>query len=153
MRADGRIGAVAALLFVLPVAVHGFREWTPTTTVDGHALTPGLIRFLQRDVPARSVVFGDLETSYRTTAFAPVYVVAVPPTHAANTKPNRLAARRHAVLKFFAHPSLAVPRAWHAGWIVLRRDAPTHWRAIEQLGLQPAYRDRGFLVFKLPLRA
>jgi hypothetical protein len=153
-RVVGRHGttvALAALLFVLPVSVHGFRTWTPSNTVDHHALTPGLIRFLQQDVPARSVVFGDLETSYRAVAYAPVYAVAVPPTHAGNTKPNRLFARRHAWIRFHAHPSLAEPLAWHANWIVLRRDEPKQWHAIEQLGKRPAYADNRFLVFKLPL--
>jgi hypothetical protein len=148
--------ALAALLFVLPVAVHGFSQWTPSQTVDPHALTPGLIRFLQRDVPPRSVVFADLETSYRATAYAPVYVVTVPPTHAANTRPNRLFVRRRAWLKFAAHPSLAVPRSWHARWLVLRRDERRQWRAIERLGRRPVYSDRGFVVFELaralPLR-
>ena len=152
-RQHGATVALAALLFVLPVSVHGFTHWTPSDTVDHHALTPGLIRFLQQRVPPRSVVFGDLETSYRAVAFAPVYAVAVPPTHAGNTKPNRLFARRRAWLKFQAHPSLAVPRAWHAGWIVLRRDEPAQWRAIERLGKRPVYTDKGFLVFRLaPLR-
>jgi hypothetical protein len=153
-RVTGERGATVALavfLFVLPVAVHGFRTWTASNTVDHHALTPGLIQFLQRTVPARSIVFGDLETSYRAVAFAPVYAVAVPPTHAGNTKPNRLFARRHAVRKFFANPSLAVPRAWHADWLILRRDEPKQWRAIESLGRRPVYADNGFLVFKLGL--
>jgi hypothetical protein len=148
--------ALAALLFVLPVAVHGFSQWTPSNSVDGHALTPGLIHFLQRDVPARAIVFADLETSYRATAFAPVYVVAVPPSHAANTRPNRLAARRRAVVRFLVHPSLAELRAWHAGWLVLRRDERKQWQAIERLGRRPVYADGGFVVFKLstalPLR-
>jgi hypothetical protein len=149
-RPRGTTVALAALLFVLPVAVHGFRHWTPSTTVDHSALTPGLIRFLRQDVPARSILFGDLETSYRATAFAPVYVVAVPPAHAANTRPNRLAARRKAWLRFAAHPSLAVPRAWDAGWLVLRRDERRQWQAIERLGRRPVYSDSGFLVFRLP---
>jgi hypothetical protein len=145
----GTTAALAALLFVLPVAVHGFSQWTPSQSVDRHALTPGLIRFLRRDVPAHSIVFGDLETSYRVVAYAPVYVVAVPPTHAGNTKPNRLMARRRAWLRFSAHPSLAVPRAWHAGWLVLRRDEQRQWQAIERLGRRPVYADGGFVVFKL----
>jgi hypothetical protein len=148
-RQRGMTVALATLLFVLPVAVHGFSQWTPSQSVDRNALTPGLVHFLRRKVPARSVVFGDLETSYRITAFAPLYVVAVPPTHAANTRPNRLFDRRHAVLRFFAHPSLAVPRAWHAGWLVLRRDERRQWRAVERLGKRPVYTDRGFLVFEL----
>jgi hypothetical protein len=155
-RPRGLTVSLAAFLFVLPVAVHGFSQWTPSQTVDHHTLTPGLIGFLRRDVPARSIVFGDLETSYRATAFAPVYVVAVPPTHAGNTRPNRLFARRSAVLRFFAHPSLAEPRNWHAGWLVLRRDEQRQWQAIERLGRRPVYADGGFLVFRLstalPLR-
>jgi hypothetical protein len=147
----GTTVALAALLFVLPVSMHGFRTWTASATVDHHALTPGLIRFLQQRVPARSVVFGDLETSYRAVAYAPVYAVTVPPTHAGNTKPNRLFARRRAWLKFRAHPSLAEPRVWHAGWIVLRRDEPKQWRAIEHVVGRPVYADKGFLVFRLPL--
>jgi hypothetical protein len=145
----GATVALAALLFVLPVAVHGFSTWTPSQSVDPHALTPGLVRFLQRDVPARSIVFADLETSYRITAYAPVYVVTVPPTHAANTRPNRLFVRRRAWLKFAAHPSLAVPRSWHADWLVLRRDERRQWRAIERLGKRPVYTDGGFVVFEL----
>jgi hypothetical protein len=149
-RPRGATVALAALLFVLPVAVHGFSRWTTSYPVDHHALTPGLIRFLRQDVPARSVVFGDLETSYRAVAYAPVYVVAVPPTHAGNTRPNRLFARRRAVVRFLVHPSLAEPRAWHAGWLVLRRDERKQWQAIERLGLRRVYADRGFLVFRLP---
>jgi hypothetical protein len=107
-------------------------------------------------VPPRSVVVADRETSYRATAYAPVYVVTVPPTHAANTRPNRLFVRRRAWLKFAAHPSLAVPRSWHARWLVLRRDERRQWRAIERLGRRPVYSDRGFVVFELaralPLR-
>ncbi|HZT94588.1 MAG TPA: hypothetical protein VE985_08935 [Gaiellaceae bacterium] len=148
-RPRGMTAAFAALLFVIPVAVHGFSTWTPSQSVDSHALTPGLIRFLERDVPARSIVFGDLETSYRAVAFAPVYVVAVPPTHAGNTRPNRLFVRRSAVLRFFAHPSLSIPRAWNAGWLVLRRDERRQWQAIERLGRRPVYADDGFVVFRL----
>jgi hypothetical protein len=148
-RPRGMTVALAALLFVIPVAVHGFSQWTPSQSVDSHALTPGLIRFLQRDVPARAIVFGDLETSYRAVAFAPVYAVAVPPTHAGNTRPNRLFVRRSAVLRFFAHPSLSIPRAWHAGWLVLRRDERSQWQAIERLGRRPVYADDGFVVFRL----
>lgn len=109
----------------------------------------GLIHFLQRDVPARSVVLGDLGTSYRITAFAPVYVVAVPPTHAANTWPNELHKRRLAVLRFLVHPTLAVPRTWRAQWIVLNRDEPV--RALERQGLRPAYEDKRFVVFGVAL--
>jgi hypothetical protein len=137
------------LLFVLPVAVHGFSFWSPQTKRDNAALTPGLIHFLQRDVPARSVVLADLPTSYRATAFAPVYVVAVTPTHAANTRPNELHKRKLAVLRFLAHPTLEVARRWRAQWIVFTRNE--RFTALERRGLQPVYEDSGFVAFHLAL--
>jgi hypothetical protein len=147
-RARGGTAALAVLFLVLPVAVHGFSSWTPEIKHDRDALTPGLIRFLQRDVAPRSVLFSDLATSYRATAFAPVYVVAVPPTHAANTRPNELAKRRRAVLRFFTHPSLEEPQAWGAQWLVLTRSGPVS--TIARDGLQPRYEDNRFVVFRVP---
>ena len=47
--------AVAAMLFVLPIAVHAARHWTPLTPVDAKALPPSLLREL-RSVPARAVI-------------------------------------------------------------------------------------------------
>ena len=147
-RTRGIATGLAVFLFVLPVAVHGFSHWTPQTKHDRDALTPGLIRFLQHDVPARSVVFSDLATSYRAIAFAPVYAVAVPPTHAANTHPNELMKRRRAVLRFFTHPSLEEPQAWKAQWLVLTRSGPV--QAMERRGLRPAYEDKKFVAFRVP---
>jgi hypothetical protein len=142
---------LAALLFVLPTMVHGFSAWTPSKTIDRKALTPGLIGFLQNDAAPDSVVFADLETSYRATAFAPVYVVAVPPSHTANTKPNRIFVRKRAVLRFFAQPSFAIPERWHADWLVLRKDDEhAAVQAIEGQGASPVYADSGFVVFKVP---
>lgn len=148
VRVRGITTAIAVFLFVLPVVVHGFAHWTPQTRRDRDALTPGLIHFLQRDVPPRSVVFSDLATSYRAIAFAPVYAVAVPPTHAANTHPNELAKRRRAVLRFFTHPSLDEPRAWNAQWLILAHSGPV--QAIERDGLHPAYEDGTFVAFRVP---
>jgi hypothetical protein len=132
--------------------VHGFANWTPATPHDGNALTPGLIRFLQRDVRPRSVVLADLGTSYRATAFAPVYVVAVPPTHAANTRPNQLSKRRLAVLRFLEHPTVGVAQHWRAQLIVLSRTERV--QALESAGPRPAYEDSRFVAFRiaLPLR-
>jgi hypothetical protein len=149
-RVRGITTGLAVFLFVLPVAVHGFSHWTPETKHDRDALTPGLIHFLQRDVPARSIVFADLATSYRAIAFAPVYAVAVPPTHAANTHPNELAKRRRAVLRFFTHPSLEEPHAWKAQWLILTHAGPV--QAIERDGLRPAYQDDKFVAFRVPAR-
>ena len=147
-RPRGATAALAVFFLVLPVAVHGFSDWTPQVKHDRDALTPGLIHFLQRDVAPRSVLFSDLATSYRATAYAPVYVVAVPPTHAANTRPNELAKRRRAVLRFFTHPSLEEPEAWGAQWLVLTRSGPV--QTIEGDGLRPRYEDVRFVVFRVP---
>jgi len=82
------LGAAAALLFVLPVAVHGFREWTPRVKSDPQALSPELVRQL-RGLPPRAVVIAPLETSYRILALRPVYVVAAPISHVADTNANQ----------------------------------------------------------------
>jgi hypothetical protein len=147
-RVRGITTGLAVLLFVLPVAVHGFSRWTPVTKRDRDALTPGLIHFLQRDVSQRSIVFSDLATSYRAIAFAPIYAVAVPPTHAANTYPNELAKRRRAILRFFTHPSLEEPEAWRAQWLILTRSGPV--QTIEGDGLSPVYEDKRFVAFRVP---
>ncbi len=142
------LAALVAATFVLPVAVHGFSRWTPATPRDPYALSPGVIRFLRDDVPRGAVVFGDLETSYRISGFAPVYVVAAPPAHVANTKPNRVRARRLAVLHFFRSANVWIPRKWGARWLVLRRTEPV--RAVERQGLKPVYGDDRYVVFQLP---
>jgi len=141
-RAD-RLAGLAALLFVIPVAVHGFAHWDRPPGRDANALTPGLVEYLQARVPERSVVFADLETSYRISAYAPVYVAVAPPTHVANTRANRPKARRAAWLRFLHTGDLAIPRGYGAGWLVLRgreRVGP---------GARLVYRDGRFRVYRL----
>jgi hypothetical protein len=141
-RAD-RLAGLAALLFVIPVAVHGFAHWDRPPGRDANALTPGLIEYLRARVPERSVVFADLETSYRISAYAPVYVAVAPPTHVANTRANRPKARRAAWLRFLHTADLAIPRGYGAGWLVLR--------ARERVGpgARLVYRDGRFRVYRL----
>jgi len=141
-RAD-RLAGLAALLFVIPVAVHGFAHWDRPPGRDANALTPGLVEYLRARVPERSVVFADLETSYRISAYAPVYVAVAPPTHVANTRANRPKARRAAWLRFLHTGDLAIPRGYGAGWLVLRgreRVGP---------GARLVYRDGRFRVYRL----
>jgi hypothetical protein len=139
----GALAGLAAAVFVLPVAVHGFAHWDPASMRDGSALTPGLVRFLRTNVPKRSVVFADLETSYRISAYAPVYVANAPPTHVADTKANRPDARRADLLSFLHTGRLAIPRRYGAGWLVLARGE--HVGA----GARLVYRDDRFRVFRL----
>jgi hypothetical protein len=139
----GLVAALAAFLFVLPVAVHGFANWDTRMPSDGNALTPGLVQFLRNDVPRRSVVFADLETSYRISGYVAVYVANGPPAHVADTKANRPAARRADWLDFLRTGNLAIPRHYHAGWLVLRDGEHV------QPGARLVYRDSRFRVYRL----
>jgi hypothetical protein len=143
----GPVAGAAVALFVLSVIVHGFSHWRASVTTDANALTPGLVHFLRADVPQRSVVFADLETSYRISGYAPVYVCNAPPAHVADTNANRPYARRAALLAFLGSGDLAIPRSCGAGWIVLRLRQPV--ARVEAQGLKPVYRDARFFVFRL----
>ena len=72
----------------LPVFVHGVWHWSPRVPTDPHALSPRLVHRLRTVVPKGAVVIAPVETSYRVAADAPVYVVAAPVAHVANTKAN-----------------------------------------------------------------
>jgi hypothetical protein len=109
------LGAIATALFVLPVAIHGFSNWNPRTPTDPHALSPQLVRALER-VPPGSVIIAAPETSYRLVADAPVYVVAAPPAHVANTTENRPYARREDVREWFRTQNPEIPRRYGATW-------------------------------------
>ncbi len=127
------VAGAAVVLFVVPVAVHGFRQWSPAATEDSHALTPGLLGQLRGRVPERAVVFSDLETSYRISAFAPVYVAAAPPAHVADTKANRPYGRRFSVNQFFSTGDLSIPERYGADWLVVderRFDLRPRWALV-----------------------
>jgi hypothetical protein len=99
-------------------------------------------------VPARDTVFSDLETSYRIEAYAPVYVSAAPPAHVADTRANDPNKRRDDVIKFLNSGSIAIPRRYHAQWIVIakrRFDLP--------LKLPKVYSDSRFDLYKLSRRS
>jgi hypothetical protein len=142
----GPVAAAAVALFVAPVVVHGFSHWSAAETKDPSALTPGVVRYLRDHVPQRSVVFADLETSYRISAYVPVYVCNAPPAHVADTKANRPGLRRAEFLRFLRTGSLAIPRRYGAGWLVLRKGEQI--RRVEQQGARLVYRDETFSVLR-----
>jgi len=113
--------AAAVVLFCVPVAVHGFRHWSPAAKQDPYALTSGLLRALRDDVPERAVVFSDLETSYRIAAYVPVYVAGAPPAHVADTAANRPYSRRISIIRFFRTGELPILDRFHANWLVVDR--------------------------------
>ena len=84
-------------------------------------------------MPKRAIVFSDLETSYRISGYAPVYVAAAPPAHVADTKANRPYSRRLSVIRYFATGDIRIPKRYHATWIVLdkrRFQVRPPWRLV-----------------------
>ena len=142
--ARGWIAGVAVVLFCVPVVVHGLRHWSAERK-DPHALTPGLTAALRKDVPARAVVFSDLETSYRISAFAPVYVAAAPPAHVADTVANRPYSRRLSVIRYFASGDAAILGRYHADWLVVDRS-----RFRVKPGWPLVYRDGRYALYHRP---
>ena len=140
----GGIVGIAAVLFVVPIAVHAAWNWSPSDTRAPNPLTPGLTEAL-RELPDGDVVFSDLETSYRIAAAAPVYVAAAPPSHVADTTKNRPYERRLDTIEFFAGGDLAIPRRYGADWLVVDRD-----RFDLLAGLPVVYRDERYTLYRLP---
>jgi hypothetical protein len=116
-----RRGAIVAAAFLLPVAVHGLAHWTTDPARTPSPLTPGLLAAVRASVPEAGIVFSDLESSYRLTAFTHVYVCNAPPSHVADTTENRPYVRRKDAIRFFRTGDLAIPEACGAGWLVLDR--------------------------------
>jgi len=137
------LAAVAVALFVLPVAIHGFANWETASKADPYALTTGVVQFLSTDVPKGAIVYADLETSYRISAYAPVYVANSPPTHVANTTANNPKKRRRDLNRFLRTHDLAIPRTYGAGWLVLTRGETVG------PGARLVYRDARFRVYRL----
>ena len=68
--------------------VHALWHWSPATPRDPDALSPRLVHNLRTKVPKGSIVIAPIRTSYEIEAVAPVYVVAAPLSHVADTKAN-----------------------------------------------------------------
>ena len=131
--ARGPLVGLAVLLFTLPTVVNGFANWSPAQTHDPNALTPGLLAAIRHDVPKRAVVFSDLETSYRISAYAPVYVASSPPAHVADTRANMPYERRLATIRYFRTGDISIPERYLATWIVIdksRFDVRPPWRLV-----------------------
>ena len=140
-----KLVGTAAVLFVLPIAVHAAGSWSPSDARRPSPLTPGLVEALREDVPEGAVVYSDLETSYRVAAYAPVYVAAAPPSHVADTKANRPYERRKATVRFFATGDLSIPRKAGAGWLVIDRSRYRLATSLEQV-----YADDRYTLYRLP---
>jgi hypothetical protein len=111
------VAAFAAFAFVIPVALHSFSHWSARVTYDKDALPPALVREL-KSVPARSVIIAPVQMSYRILAAAPVYVVAAPVAHVADTRANRPYQRVQDVNHWVATGDPVIPRVYGATWEV-----------------------------------
>ena len=69
-------------------------------------------------MPPRAVIIATPQISYHLLAAAPVYVVAAPPVHVANTKANRPYERVKAVEAWLARRAPGVARQYGATWAV-----------------------------------
>jgi hypothetical protein len=123
---DGPLAALAAALFVVPVAVHGYSHWSPPASAR-HPLPAPVVRALAARLPQRAVVFTDAATGYRLVAALPVYVNSTPPAHSSDTKANHPEARLKDEIRFFKHGKpLSMLRRFGAGWLLVdRKTDPT----------------------------
>jgi hypothetical protein len=112
------LGAVAAVLLTLPVVVHGIWHWSPRVSRDPGALSPRLVHRLRTVVPKGSVVIAPVQTSYRVTADAPVYVVALPVPHVADTRANDPYGRVRAVRRWVQTNDPAIAARYGATWAI-----------------------------------
>jgi hypothetical protein len=118
LRERNGLGAAAALCLTLPVLVHGAWHWSPRVQSDPGALSPRLVHRLRTIVPRGAVVIAPVQTSYRVTADAPVYVVALPVPHVANTKANDPYTRVRLVHHWVLTNDGAVARRYGATWAI-----------------------------------
>ena len=112
------LAAAAAALFVLPVVVHGLAHWSPRNPSDPDALSPRLVHNLRVKVPNGATVIAPVRTSYEITAVAPVYVVAAPVTHVANTNANDPYRRVKDVHRWIQSNDPAIARRYGATWAI-----------------------------------
>ncbi|MDX6475082.1 MAG: hypothetical protein QOH95_593 [Gaiellaceae bacterium] len=112
------LGTAAVLCFTLPAFVHGFWHWSEIQKTDPYGLSPRLVHNLRTKVPKGAIVIAPVATSYRVAAVAPVYIVAAPPTHVADTEANRPYQRYKDVRHWTLTNDPAVPRRYGATWAI-----------------------------------
>ena len=145
VRPAGAVVVVAAALFVLPVAIHGFANWSPLGGEGSDRLPPALVQALRHTVPRGDVVWSEPQTSYTIAAYAPVYIAVAPPGHVADTKANRPYERYADAARFRQTGDLAIPRSYGARWLLT--DAARKQRSFP---LVAVYRDSRYALYRLP---
>ncbi len=141
------VAGFAAGLFLLPVVAVGIVRWTPEDPPPASLLSPGLVDAVRAQVPPRSIVYSDQETSFRIGAAAPVYIAVAPPGHVANTETNRPFERADDARRFLRTGDLSIPESYDADYLVVDR-----LKMRRDLGLQELYRDPRFVLYRMPAR-
>ena len=143
--ARGPLVALAVGLFVLPIAVHGYSNWTRTASAR-EPLPAALVDRLRAEVPKGAVVFSDPQTAYELAAFVPVYINAAPTSHVADTRANHPTSRVKAAQRFFFEGGpLSTLRRSGAGWLLVNRRRALH----ERYDLRRVYADRRYVLYRL----
>ena len=145
--------AVVACAFVAPIGVAGLADLHRADASDQYALSPGLVRALDR-LDHEAVVFAPVETAYRVTAEAPVFVAATLPFHVADTGATRPHRRQRDAIRFFNPRGLSdVDRAallerYGADYVLVdkTREYPKAFTAT----LDPIYEDGRYLLLRAP---
>jgi hypothetical protein len=142
---DGPLAAAAVVLFLVPVAVHGFSRWSQTEAARA-LLPPAVERALAQRLPERAVVFTDPQTGYSLVAALPVYVNATPAVHSSDTRANHPGRRdREAEQFFFRHGPLTLPRRYGAGWLLVDRERD----GSKSFALPRAWADGRYVLYRL----
>ena len=89
-------------------------------------------------------LFGRLDELLGRLSAAPVYVASARPGHVAVTPKNRPYERRDDANRFGKTGDLAIPRRYHADYVLVRRD---RWRV--ELPTKPVYRDSRYVLYRL----
>ncbi len=98
--------------------VHGIWHWSPANPTDPNALSARLIHSLRTKVPKGAIVIAPIKTSYQIEGDAPLYIVAAPLSHVANTKANDPVTRWRAVRHWVLTDDPRVAARYGATWQV-----------------------------------
>jgi hypothetical protein len=136
--------ALASAAFLIPVFAGGLLDLRGPEPPEIATISPGLVQAVRDDVAAGSIVFSDVETSFRLAAFAPVFIAAAPPGHVADTEQNRPYERARDSRLFFRTGDLSIPRRYGAEYIVV-----DSLRSDLELDLPIVYEDDRFTLYRL----
>ena len=138
--------SLAAAAFLIPVYGGGLLDWNQPSPPEIATLSQGLVGAVRDEFEAGTIVYSDSETSFRLTAFAPVYIAVAPPGHVADTEENRPYERAADARRFFRTGDLSIPRGYRAQYVVVDR---LRSGSDLQLDLPVVYADDRFTLYRL----